>query len=249
MIRYAIIFLFIVFSNNSLAKSIIADLSNDSININTGFNGAEIFLFGTYDGKEGDDLFIFIEGPKTEATIYKKDYISGIWVNKQSVTFKDVPSFYYSIFSNSKTSEVNLNYLKINNLGSSNLKLTPHNLQKLLGLKMWIKSFEAKMKKNKMWITKKGTGKENIEIKNNKLFRAPVILPATVLPGDYKVKILHLRNGVRVSEENTQIFIKKSGMGSKIYNFAHDYSALYGIFAIVLAVSAGYLAAVGFRKV
>tara|TARA_B100000989_G_scaffold54357_1_gene36478 strand:- start:5478 stop:6227 length:750 start_codon:yes stop_codon:yes gene_type:complete len=249
MIRYAIIFLFIVFSNNSLAKSIIADLSNDSININTGFNGAEIFLFGTYDGKEGDDLFIFIEGPKTEATIYKKDYISGIWVNKQSVTFKDVPSFYYSIFSNSKTSDANLNYLKINNLGSSNLKLTPQNLQKLLGLKMWIKSFEAKMKKNKMWITKKGTGKENIEIKNNKLFRAPVILPATVLPGDYKVKILHLRNGVRVSEENTQIFIKKSGMGSKIYNFAHDYSALYGIFAIVLAVSAGYLAAVGFRKV
>ena len=249
MIRYAIIFLFIVFSNNSLAKSIIADLSNDSININTGFNGAEIFLFGTYDGKEGDDLFIFIEGPKTEATIYKKDYISGIWVNKQSVTFKDVPSFYYSIFSNSKTSDANLNYLKTNNLGSSNLKLTPQNLQKLLGLKMWIKSFEAKMKKNKMWITKKGTGKENIEIKNNKLFRAPVILPATVLPGDYKVKILHLRNGVRVSEENTQIFIKKSGMGSKIYNFAHDYSALYGIFAIVLAVSAGYLAAVGFRKV
>ena len=249
MIRYTIIILFIVFSNDSLAKSIIADLSNDSININTGFNGAEIFLFGTYDGKEGDDLFIFIEGPKTEATIYKKDYISGIWVNKQSVTFKDVPSFYYSIFSNSKTSEANLNYLKINNLGSSNLKLTPQNLQKLLGLKMWIKSFEAKMKKNKMWITKKGTGKENIEIKNNKLFRAPVILPATVLPGDYKVKILHLRNGVRVSEENTQIFIKKSGMGSKIYNFAHDYSALYGIFAIVLAVSAGYLAAVGFRKV
>ena len=249
MIRYAIIFLFIVFSNNSLAKSIIADLSNDSININTGFNGAEIFLFGTYDGKEGDDLFIFIEGPKTEATIYKKDYISGIWVNKQSVTFKDVPSFYYSIFSNSKTSDANLNYLKINNLGSSNLKLTPQNLQKLLGLKMWIKSFDSKMKKNKMWITKKGTGKENIEIKNNKLFRAPVILPATVLPGDYKVKILHLRNGKKVSEENTQIFIKKSGMGSKIYNFAHDYSVFYGIFAIILAVSAGYLAAVGFRKV
>ena len=31
-----------------------------------------------------------------------------------------------------------------------------------------------------------------------------------VWTGDYKVKILHLRNGVRVSEENTQIFIKKS---------------------------------------
>ena len=249
MIRFTVIIFFIIFSNISFAKSIIADLSNDSININTGFNGAEIFLFGTYDGKEGDDLFIFIEGPRTEATIYKKDYVSGIWINKESVTFKDVPSFYYSIFSNSKTSDANLNYLTINNLGSSNLKLIPQSPPQLMSLEEWIKSFDLRMKKNKMWITKKGTGKENIEIKNNKLFRAPVILPATVLPGDYKVKILHLRNGVRVSEENTQIFIKKSGMGSKIYNFAHDYSALYGIFAIVLAVSAGYLAAVGFRKV
>ena len=109
MIRFIVIIFFIVFSSNSFAKSIIADLSNDSININTGFNGAEIFLFGTYDGKEGDDLFIFIEGPRTEATIYKKDYVSGIWINKESVTFQDVPSFYYSIFSNSKASDANLN--------------------------------------------------------------------------------------------------------------------------------------------
>jgi len=100
-----------------------------------------------------------------------------------------------------------------------------------------------------MWITKKGTGKEKIEIKDNKLFRAPVILPATVLPGNYKVKILHLRDGGKISEENTQIFVKKTGMGSKIYSFAHDYSAFYGIFAIILAIFAGYLAAVGFRKV
>ena len=249
MKKFIIVFLSIFFVNISFAKSIVADLSNDSININTGFNGAELFLFGTYDGQEGDDLFIFIEGPKTEATIYKKDYISGIWINKESVTFKNVPSFHYSIFSKSKVSSKSLNYLALNNLGSSNLKLISKNPQKYKNLDDWINSFDSRMKKNEMWITKKGTGKEKIEIKDNKLFRAPVILPATVLPGNYNVKILHLRNGEKISEENTQIFVKKTGMGSKIYSFAHDYSTFYGIFAIVLAVFAGYLAAVGFRKV
>ncbi len=249
MKKFIIVFLSIFFANISFAKSIVADLSNDSININTGFNGAELFLFGTYDGQEGDDLFIFIEGPKTEATIYKKDYISGIWINKESVTFKNVPSFYYSIFSKSKVTSESLNYLALNNLGSSNLKLISKNPQKYKNLDEWINSFDSRMKKNEMWITKKGTGKEKIEIKDNKLFRAPVILPATVLPGNYNVKILHLRNGKKISEENTQIFVKKTGMGSKIYSFAHDYSTFYGIFAIVLAVFAGYLAAVGFRKV
>ena len=249
MKKLIIVFLSIFFVNISFAKSIVADLSNDSININTGFNGAELFLFGTYDGQEGDDLFIFIEGPKTEATIYKKDYISGIWINKESVTFKNVPSFYYSIFSNLEVSNESLNYLTLNNLGSSNLKLISKNPQKYKNLGEWVNSFDARMKKSGMWITKKGTGKEKIEIKGNKLFRAPVILPATVLPGNYKVKILHLRDGEKISEENTQIFVKKTGMGSKIYNFAHDYSAFYGIFAIILAIFAGYLAAVGFRKV
>ena len=249
MKKFIIVFLSIFFANISFAKSIVADLSNDSININTGFNGAELFLFGTYDGQEGDDLFIFIEGPKTEATIYKKDYISGIWINKESVTFKNVPSFYYSIFSNLEVSNESLNYLILNNLGSSNLKLISKNPQKYKNLDQWVNSFDARMKKSGMWITKKGTGKEKIEIKGNKLFRAPVILPATVLPGNYKVKILHLRDGEKISEANTQIFVKKTGMGSKIYNFAHDYSAFYGIFAIILAIFAGYLAAVGFRKV
>ena len=249
MKKLIIIIITIFCVNDSFAKSIVADLSNDSININTGFNGAELFLFGTYDGQEGDELFIFIEGPKTEATIYKKDYVSGIWINKQSVTFKNVPSFYYSIYSKSKVSGESLNYLTLNKLGSSNLRLISKNTQKLKNLDEWINNFDARMKKNEMWVTKKGTGKEKIEIKDNKLFRAPVILPATVLPGNYKVKILHLRDGKRVSEENTQIFVKKTGMGSKIYNFAHDYSSFYGIFAITLAVFAGYLAAVGFRKV
>ena len=119
MKKLIIIIITIFCVNDSFAKSIVADLSNDSININTGFNGAELFLFGTYDGQEGDDLFIFIEGPKTEATIYKKDYVSGIWINKQSVTFKNVPSFYYSIYSKSKVSGESLNYLTLNKVSEN----------------------------------------------------------------------------------------------------------------------------------
>ena len=84
---FILVFLFL--SKISFANSIVADLSIDSININTGFNGAELFLFGTYDGQDGDDLFIFIEGPKTEATIYKKEYFYGIWINRENVTFKN----------------------------------------------------------------------------------------------------------------------------------------------------------------
>ena len=105
------------------------------------------------------------------------------------------------------------------------------------------------MIKRGMWVLKKGIGPESIEIKNNKLFRAPVIIPATVLPGEYKVSIFLLRNGKILSKETTKISIQKTGLEAKIYNFAHEYSMLYGVFAVLLALCAGYIAAFSFRKI
>ena len=50
-------------------------------------------------------------------------------------------------------------------------------------------------------------------------------------------------------EENTNIFVRKTGFEARIYSFAHNYSAFYGVFAIILAILAGYLAALSFRKI
>ena len=59
----------------------------------------------------------------------------------------------------------------------------------------------------------------------------------------------YLRDGIKISEENTNIFVRKSGFEARIYSFAHNYSAFYGVFAIILAILAGYLAALSFRKI
>ena len=123
MIKYYIIFLVIFFPNFGFSKSIVADLSSDSISINTGFNGAELLLFGSFDGLEDDDLVISVEGPKADTIIYKKEYVSGIWINRENVTFENVPSFYYTVYSNTKMSLENLALLKREKIGSTNLEL------------------------------------------------------------------------------------------------------------------------------
>ncbi len=249
MIKYYIFFLIIIFPNYGFSKSIVADLSSDSISINTGFNGAELLLFGSFDGLEGDDLVISVEGPKADTIIYKKEYVSGIWINRENVTFNNVPSFYYTVYSNTKMSLENLELLKREKIGTANLELKTIKKLRLENLNVWRNSLDRRMRKKGIWVLSKGVGSESIEIKNNKLFRAPVVLPATVLPGEYKVSILHLRNGKIISKENTKISVQKTGLEAKIYNFAHEYSILYGIFAILLAICAGYIAAFSFRKI
>ena len=249
MIRYYIICLIIIFPNYCFSKSIVADLSSDSISINTGFNGAELLLFGSFDGIEGDDLVILVEGPKADTIIYKKEYVSGIWINRENITFKNVPSFYYIVYSNTKMSLKNLALLKREKIGSANLELKSTRKSHSENLNVWRNSLERRMIERGMWVLKKGIGSQSIEIKNNKLFRAPVVIPATVLPGEYKVSIFLLRNGKIVSKENTKISVQKTGLEAKIYNFAHENSMLYGIFAILLALCAGYIAAFSFRKI
>ena len=44
------------------------------------------------------------------------------------------------------------------------------------------------------------------------------------------------------------IILKKSGVGSQIYKFAHNNSVAYGLFTIIFAVLSGFLAATLFRR-
>jgi hypothetical protein len=44
------------------------------------------------------------------------------------------------------------------------------------------------------------------------------------------------------------MFVNKIGFGADIYDFAHEWAALYGLIAILLAVSAGWAAGLIFRK-
>ena len=78
--------LIVVFATDLKAKNqIVADLSQDNVEISTDFLGAKILLFGAYEGKKGDDIIIVVTGPKGLVTVQKKEKVFGIWVNTQKI--------------------------------------------------------------------------------------------------------------------------------------------------------------------
>jgi hypothetical protein len=44
------------------------------------------------------------------------------------------------------------------------------------------------------------------------------------------------------------MFVSKTGIGAEVYDFAHRRSAVYGLLAVLIAVSAGWAAGTVFRK-
>ena len=51
-----------------------------------------------------------------------------------------------------------------------------------------------------------------------------------------------------VHAQTTPLIVRKAGLGADVFFFAHNYSAVYGVIAVILAVAAGVLAAFVFRK-
>ena len=45
---------------------VVADLSEDLVEITSGYHGTELLLFGAYRGMPGDDLILEVRGPSTD---------------------------------------------------------------------------------------------------------------------------------------------------------------------------------------
>jgi uncharacterized protein (TIGR02186 family) len=87
-----------------------------------------------------------------------------------------------------------------------------------------------------------------VALNKDALFRSYLTLPSNVPTGIFNVKILHYRNSKLISKEKSTINVLKSGISAEIYNIAQNYSTLYGIFAVLLAVLIGWTTNLIFRK-
>src|SRR5262249_4703276 len=79
------------------AERLVTSLSNYRVSIGSNFTGADLVLFGTVDQittrRGGYDLVVTVIGPRQTVDTWRKERIFGIWVNAESRTFVDAPSY------------------------------------------------------------------------------------------------------------------------------------------------------------
>ena len=121
-------------------------------------------------------------------------------------------------------------------------KTSKRNFISDISLETWKDNF-VRIKKNKNLFKE-----YDIEKIDNKLFQTRIFFPAKSIPGEYKVNVYQIKNNLILNNKEKIITLKKSGVGSQIYNFAHKNAAAYGLFAIIFAVLSGFLAATLFRR-
>ena len=241
-----LIFFIMTLTSNTLAQNqIVADLSQENVKISTDFQGAKILLFGAYDGEKGDDIIVIVTGPKGLVTVQKKEKIFGVWVNTKKVNYINAPK-YLSISSNRKIEEIlNKKTQKISEIGLNNFNIRIQPGIKVENEKQWRQALTRNMLKSNLW----SVNENSVSLNKDALFRSFLELPSNVITGQFEVKILHYRNSKLVSQQINSINVSKSGISAEIYDIAQNYSTLYGIFAVFLAILVGWGSNLVFRKV
>ena len=91
-------------------------------------------------------------------------------------------------------------------------------------------------------------GLGSVNTTSNRLFRTRILFPSNVPTGTYFVEVYLFRNGTVAAAEIVPFNISKIGFGADVFDFAHNFGAIYGILAIALAAAAGWAASAAFRR-
>ena len=235
----------ITYSRTAWAQSLVADLSNHLIAINTGFVGTEVVLFGATDGP--GDVAVVVQGPPTEVMVRRKARVAGIWINTSSMEFQQVPSFYSVATNRPREQIIGDAVLARHEIGLGHLHLAP--LSPGRASPDRIREFREELIRNKQEEGLYGKSLGQVAFLGERLFRTNVYFPANVPTGAYTVSVFLIRDGDVVSAQTTPLAVSKVGFSAEIFEFAMRQSTFYGISAIIFAVAAGWLAGAIFRKV
>ncbi len=234
-----VIFIFI----NVNAEEVYFDLSEDNIEIKTDFDGKEIIIFGLL--QDGYDTLLTIKGPPSKMKIQKKERYFGVWINNKQIIYSNIPILFF-LSSSSKIDEILPNSIQINN---------ELNFDKILNNKTFDQNFIFE-NDQKLWsenfvrIKKKQLFYKEFEMKTfkDKLFQTSVFFPPNTIPGIYYVDIYYIKHKTIMNKDRKKIIVKKTGIGSDIYEFAKNRAATYGVFVIIFSVLSGLIAATLFRR-
>ena len=230
-------------------EKIVAGLSQNRVAITANFDGSEILIYGAVKRDTPApvgprlEVVITIEGPSERQVIRRKEKVAGIWINRGAVTISAAPTFYV-VATTAPMAEVLS--------ATDDLRYHISNRQAIRAIGTSAESdnapdYIAALERIRRADDEYRIAEGSVQLLEETLFRADVVLPSNLIEGRYRVRIFLTRGGKVVDSHERIIAVRKAGLERSLYNFAHEQPLGYGIASLVLALLAGWGASAGFR--
>lgn len=251
MIRGLILGAMVMLAHPAFAtgEEIVAGLSQNRVAITANFVGSEILIYGAVKreapapGGGQLEVIVTVEGPSAPLVIRRKEHVAAIWVNTSSIKVDAAPSF-YAVATTGPIKDI------LSGTDDLRHKITLSHAIRAIGI-----SAEAVGADAFVEALQRIRGAENsyrldegtVQLVEETLFRADVILPANLTEGNYRVRMFITRDGKVLDTVERIIGVRKTGLERTLFVMAHEQPFLYGLISLVLAAVAGWAASAGFR--
>lgn len=227
------------------AQAVSCQVSPSIIPITMGYHGMPLEIKG--DSAPGDDVIVKITSAPADIHLKYKGKAGGIfWMKLGTLTFKEIPGTYLVSTSASIDKVLSPAALEQNGIGIAALqkKATIEVEHGEIPEGDWFTQFfEFKQHENNYAI-KEG----NVQVNPAGGFTLTLDWPYQAQPGDFTVEVITAKNGQVTGRAETALKVEMTGMVATISNMASNNRAVYGIIAIVVALTVGFAVGNIFKK-
>lgn len=236
------------------AESLVTAVTSNIIAIESNFTGSQIVLFGTIErdaqtvSRPGPyDVIVVVRGPPEDVVTRRKERLVGIWVNQESRSFAQMPSYVAVMSTRALEDIASPATLKEFQLGLNYLRLTQP-AGSAAGPLHETEHFERaaiRLKRQRDLYIQEPYG---VQFLSSALFQSHIPIPANVRTGEYEATVYLLRDGTLLDRARLNISVRKRGFEQVVYSLAHEQPLVYGAGAVAIAIFAGWFAGVIFRR-
>lgn len=237
----------VLLSQTASGESLVSTLSDDAVQITSNFTGEQIVVFGAVSGAPpgdpGYEVAVVAQGPDQDVVVRRKERLLGIWANRTSHEFAQVPSFYVMHLSGNFSAAHDPAQLSQYRLGVKSLPFvqdagTDRTAQQFAEAVIQLKADHA------LFAEKQNA----VEFLAPNVFRTTFFLPSDIPTGEYRVSVYLFRKGAFLAGETQKLRIEKGGFSQQIAGYSGAVPLLYGMVCVALAVATGWLAGLIFRR-
>jgi uncharacterized protein (TIGR02186 family) len=235
------------------AERLIVSLTNHRVMITSNYTGVELVLFGSVErdparGARGTpyDIVATITGPRESLRARRKERVLGIWVNTESRTFVEPPSYLAVLASRPLDAIVSAETERRLQLGIANTPFPEliHNDIGAVSNDPFRAALVRLMQERDLYSEKPNA----VTFLTPTLFRASLSLPAQVPIGSYAVDVKLFTEGKLIAETDSAFEVVKVGFEQFVVSAGRDHGLLYGMATATMALLTGWIASVAFRR-
>lgn len=227
------------------AQAVIVVLSADQVTISSNYTGTDLTVFGALElDRPADeaDLAVVLRGPRLDVTARRKERVLGLWINRASETFYRLPAFY--ALHTTAPLETMAEPALLAGLGLGLDTVIPQSVQYNDRREDFAEAIIRLQQNDGRYDEEIGA----VARPSDTIFRTTFALPADIPIGSYTVEVLLFEGGEVVASAELPLEISKSGTEQLLYDASRSQSWFYAISVVAIAISAGWLGGIVFRR-